>query len=156
MQPLDALGLLVGQEAAGAEGSAGTVAGQRSQALGGVGGPPAADGFVADAQQVSEVHLGVAQFDATQGAQAQHLKGFIGQLAGVGQLDWHDQLSVSGFCFHSLHSPSGLLSNFHAGVICASRLTKRLNFRSLCDEKLHGIRMVIRGGIMQRSERHTY
>ncbi len=102
MQRLDALGLLVGQEAAGAEGPAGAAAGQGVQAVGGVGGPPAADGLVADAQEVGEFHLGVAQFDAPQGAQAQHLEGFIGQLAGVGQLDGHDRPPSPGFGFLSV------------------------------------------------------
>ncbi len=81
-------------------------AGQGGQALGGVGGPPAADGFVADAQQVSEFHLGVAQFDAAQGTQAQHLKGFIGQMAGVWQLDGHDgspSWVFSSSCFPQEH-----------------------------------------------------
>jgi hypothetical protein len=81
--PLDALGLGVGQGTARAERPAGAAAGQRRQAVSGVGGPPAADGLVANAQQVSEVQLGVAQLEAAQGAQAQHLKCFIGKMAGI-------------------------------------------------------------------------
>ena len=75
---------LVGQEAAGAERAAGAAAGEGRQAVGEVGRPPAADGLVADTQDVREFQLGVAQLDAPQGAQAQHLEGLIGQLAGVG------------------------------------------------------------------------
>ena len=81
---LDALGLLVGQETAGAEGPTGAAAGEGRQAVGEVGGPPAADGLVADTQEVGEFQLGVAQLDPPPGAQAQRWEGFIGQLAGVG------------------------------------------------------------------------
>jgi hypothetical protein len=80
---LDALGLLVGHQAAGADRPAAALAGQGAQALRGVGRPPTADGFVADSQEVGEVQFRVTQFDTSQGAQAQDLKGFIGQLASV-------------------------------------------------------------------------
>ena len=96
-------------------GPAGAAAGQGRQAVGGVGRPPAADGFVADAQQVGEFDLGVAQFDAPQGAQAQHLKGFIGQLAGVGQLDGHVP-PPNSTPLMQLRSHK-ILSKLHAGVI---------------------------------------
>src|SRR5262249_37737506 len=60
---LDALGLLVGQQASGAERAAGAAARQRRQAVGAVGGPPAADSLVADAQELGEFQLGVAQLE---------------------------------------------------------------------------------------------
>ena len=104
----------VGQEAAGAERPAGAAAGQGRQAVGEVGRPPAADGLVADAQQFGEFQLGVAQLDPPQGAQAQHLEGFIGQLAGVWQLDGHDR-PPSWDC--ASLGPKNGLSSFHAGVI---------------------------------------
>ena len=60
---LDTLGLLVGQEASGAERAAGAAAGEGVQAVGAVGRPPAADGLVADAQEFGEFLFGVAQLD---------------------------------------------------------------------------------------------
>ena len=52
---------------------------------------------MADPQEVSEVHLGVTQFDATQGTQAKHLKGFIGQVTSVWQWMGMTQLRLRGF-----------------------------------------------------------
>jgi hypothetical protein len=64
--------------------TAGAAAGEGRQAVGEVGGPPAADRLVADAEEFGELQLGVAQLDAPQGAQPQRLEGVIRQLASVG------------------------------------------------------------------------
>ena len=80
----DVAGLGVGEGAARAKWPARAATGEGLQALGAIGRPPAADGLVGDAQEVGEVQLGVAQLDAPQGAQPQHLESFVGQLAGVG------------------------------------------------------------------------
>jgi hypothetical protein len=87
----DRLGLLFGQQASRAQRSATALAGQSVQSVGGVGAVPAADGFMSDSQKFGKVHFGVTQFDATQGAQPQNLKRFIGQLASVRQFDSHDE-----------------------------------------------------------------
>ena len=111
---LDALGLLVGQQASGTERPAAMAVGQSGEAVGDVGRPPATDGFVADAQKFCEFDLGVAQLDATQGAEAQNLKGFIGQ-AG-------ERLATRiGMISLRFEAPrivtTSVLGNFHAGVI---------------------------------------
>src|SRR5947209_4703546 len=109
-QFLDALGLRLGQQASRAQRSTGTIAGQRRQAIGRVSSPPATDGLMADTQKFSEVHLGVAQFDATQGTHTQNRQGFSGQLAGIWQLDRHDDSPSLGFdSFCCFHSPSELV-----------------------------------------------
>jgi len=89
-QFLDALGLLLGQETARAKRSARATARQRRQASGTVGRPPATDSLMADTKKFSELQLGEAQFDAAQGTQTKNLKGLIGQLTGIWQLDRHD------------------------------------------------------------------
>ena len=90
----DAAGLLVGEGPPRAEGPAGAAAGEVVEAVGLVGGPPAADGLVTDAQQVGEFDLGIAEFDAAEAAHAKDLKGVVGELAGVRQLDRHGDTSA--------------------------------------------------------------
>jgi hypothetical protein len=80
---LDAEGLVIGQQATHTERSPRPGTRQRGRAVGGVSRPPAADGFMADPEQVGEFDFRVAQLDASQGAQAQYLQRFIGQMASI-------------------------------------------------------------------------
>ncbi len=68
-QQLDAAGLLIGEQATRPQRVAGAFLRQGVQAVGSVGGPPAADSLQADAEQFGEIGFGVAHFDATQGTQ---------------------------------------------------------------------------------------
>jgi hypothetical protein len=53
------------------------------EAAAGIRRPPAADGFAADAEEVGDLGLRVAQLTATEGPQAEGLQDFIGQLTGI-------------------------------------------------------------------------
>ena len=50
-------------------------------------GPPAADALMANPQEFGEFNLRVAEFDAAQGAKAEDLEGFIGQMTSVRQIN---------------------------------------------------------------------
>jgi hypothetical protein len=63
--------------------------GQGVQAFGLVGGRPATDRFVADAQEFGEFELRVSQFESAQGAQPEDLDRFVREAACVGQFDGH-------------------------------------------------------------------
>ena len=76
--------LQIGQSASGNDGSSGTVVGQGIQSAVGIGRPPMADGFAADAEKVSEFGLGEAQLTAVYGPQAEGFEDFIGEFAGIG------------------------------------------------------------------------
>ncbi len=54
------------------------------QAAVGIGGPPMADGFASDAEQVGEFGLGKAQLAAAHSPQAESLQDIIGKLTGIG------------------------------------------------------------------------
>src|SRR5262249_5662990 len=73
-QLLDTGGLLVGEQAAGAERAARAVAREGIEAAGDVGRPPAADGLAGDPQEVGDLGLGEPQFTAVQGAQTQRFQ----------------------------------------------------------------------------------
>ena len=50
----------------------------------GIGRPPTANGFAADAEKVGEFGLGEAQLEAVYGSQAKGFEDFIGEFAGIG------------------------------------------------------------------------
>ena len=79
----DAAGLLVRERPPGADGAPGPIAGDRLQAAGGVGRPPAADRLARHPEQVGDVGLGESQFAAAQGTEPQGLEDLIGQLASI-------------------------------------------------------------------------
>jgi hypothetical protein len=83
-ESLDARGLLVVESGPGSRRPSGAVAGQGIDAAGLVGVPPARDGAVADAEDLGHLGVGVAEFTAADGAQAERLEDRFGQLAGVG------------------------------------------------------------------------
>src|SRR3954468_9785123 len=60
----DALGLLLGEETAGPEGPTTMTVRQSGESVGGIGGPPPANGFVANTEKIREFDLGVTQFNA--------------------------------------------------------------------------------------------
>ncbi len=76
--------LFVGQSASGSDGSSGTVVGQGIQSAVGIGRPPTANGFAADAEKVGEFGLGEAQLAAVYGSQADGFQNVIGEFAGIG------------------------------------------------------------------------
>jgi hypothetical protein len=80
---LDVAGLILRERPPGTHGAPGPIAGDRVQATGGVSRPPAAHRLPRHPEQVGEVGFGESQFTAAQGAEAQRLEDFIGQLASV-------------------------------------------------------------------------
>ena len=76
--------LQIGQSASGSDGSSGTVVGQSIHSAVGIGRPPTANDFAADAEKVSEFGLGEAQLTAVYGPQAEGFEDFIGEFAGIG------------------------------------------------------------------------
>jgi hypothetical protein len=104
---LDVAGLLIGQQAPGAEGASGPLLRQRVRPLRGVGRPPTAHRLARDPEQVRDVGFGEARLAAAQGAQAECLKDVIGQQAGVRQGDGHDTFPsriLSASLLHPLYS----------------------------------------------------
>jgi hypothetical protein len=76
--------LFVGQHSSGSEGPTGPPAGEGVDAIAAIGRPPSADGLVANAQEFGEFDFGVSEFEAAEGAEAEQLKGVIGEFTGVG------------------------------------------------------------------------
>ena len=85
------------------------------QALGGVSRPPAADGLVADTQEVGEVQLGVAQLDTPQGRRRSTCRASSESWRASGKWIGMIGLRLMGFRVRSAYRDS--LSSFHAGVI---------------------------------------
>jgi len=81
---LDVLSLGVGEHAPGAQRTSGSFAGQGVESAGGVGRPPAADGFAGDAEEFAELGLGVAEFATVQRPEAERVENIVGQLMRIG------------------------------------------------------------------------
>ena len=83
-QLLDVVGLLVGEEPTRTQGSSRPLVGEGIETAARISGPPVADRFAADAQEIREVGLRETQLTAVQGTQAEGFQNFIGQLTSVG------------------------------------------------------------------------
>ena len=81
---MDACSLFVGEGSSRTDGSAGTVVGQGIESAVGIGRPPKANGFAADAQKIGEFGLGEPQLTAVYGPQAGGFEDFIGEFADIG------------------------------------------------------------------------
>jgi hypothetical protein len=87
---LDVGGLVVAEQTPRAERSAVTWLRQGLQTAVAVGGPPTADGFAGDAEEVGDVGLGEAPFACPQGAQPQGVEDFVAEQTGIREFDRHD------------------------------------------------------------------
>src|SRR5437588_3394932 len=75
----------------------------------GISGPPVADRFATDAQEVSHLGLREPQLTAMQGTQAQGFQDFVGEFPSIGQRDGHETfLERANGKWH--HGISGQLS----------------------------------------------
>jgi hypothetical protein len=75
---LDPFGLRVRQEATRTDRAPGAALGESRRTPVGIGGPPAADRFAGDAEDVGDLALGQTQFTGPHGPQAQGFQDFIG------------------------------------------------------------------------------
>ena len=108
-QPLQVAGLRVGEGAPRSQGPSRPRMGEGVQTALGISGPPVADRFATDAQEVSHLGLREPQLTAMQGTQAQGFQDFVGEFPSIGQRDGHETfLERANGKWH--HGISGQLS----------------------------------------------